>query len=50
MKRLLESIPLEGELHEGDGPIPGWLWLIVAGVALFATLVAPFQLFGTFGG
>jgi len=49
MKRLLESVPLEGELHEGDGRIPRWLWLVVAGVALFATFAAPFQLFWTVG-
>lgn len=41
--------PLEKELHEGDGPIPRWLWLIVAGVAAFAALVAPFQLYWPIG-
>lgn len=50
MKRLIERVPLEQELHEGDGPIPRWIWLVVACVALFAALFAPFQLFWTVGG
>lgn len=50
MKRLIERVPLEQELHEGDGPIPQWIWLVVACVALFAALFAPFQFFWTVGG
>lgn len=36
---------LEPELHEGDGRLPAWMWVILAAVMATAAVVAPFQLF-----
>lgn len=43
------SVDLEPELHEGDGPIAGWIWWVVGAVIVFAAVCAPFQLYWPIG-
>lgn len=43
------SVDLEPELHEGDGRIPSWIWIVVGAVILSAAIFAPFQLVWPFG-
>lgn len=44
-----KPIDLEPELHEGDGKVPFWIWIIVSVVTLFGVVAAPFQWFWPFG-
>lgn len=38
------SVELEPELHEGDGRVSIWIWIVVAAIIIAGVVFAPFEL------